>query len=162
MSENWNGTGKNKTYSTSHLHYWKEELASGSIVVIGNTDRIRELKWERDFLLLRVSFQSRDPPSMVGHTFFTDGSKTDAGVGSGFVSFHNNHRLGNLHVKLDARATVFQAEVLAITKAAEYIASHWGLFEGKHITLHTDSAAALRAIDNHLVHSRVVKDAIQS
>ena len=48
--------------------------------------------------------------------------------GYGFVSFYDTNMMGKYAGKLPESFTVFQAEVRAITRAAEYITSNWGLY----------------------------------
>ena len=47
-------------------------------------------------------------------TIYTDGSKTDHGVGAGFVIYHKNRRIHAESIHMSDTSTVFQAEIEAI------------------------------------------------
>ena len=61
--------------------------------------------------------------------------------------------------KLPEHASVFQAEVCAIQRAAEYIQGYWALFTVKHIRIYVDSMAALQAIDRFKATSKLISSA---
>ena len=99
----------------------------------------------------RKSWNSNSIIQRNGIPIFTDGSKTGTGVGSGVYSevlgIQKSYRLPN-------DCSVFQAEILAIKKAAELIL-------GKEIpynkvTLYVDSQAAIKALASYEVNSRLV------
>ena len=52
---------------------------------------------------------------------FTDGSKSEKGVGSGIVIFEAGQHIKILQCRLNIRCTNNQAEQLAILKALEYM-----------------------------------------
>ena len=54
-------------------------------------------------------------------TVYTDGSKTEYGVGSGYVVYYKGQRIQSHSSKLSDTTTVFQAEITAINEAAEYL-----------------------------------------
>ena len=53
-------------------------------------------------------------------TIYTDGSKTDHGVGAGFVIYHKNKRIHAESIHMPDTSTVFQAEIEAISHACQY------------------------------------------
>ena len=81
---------------------------------------------------------------------FTDGSKTNSGVGAGFFC-------EELHleksVKLGESCTVFQA-VLALKAAADYLLE--ANIRKREISLYVDSQAAITAVGNCTVGSKLV------
>ena len=88
-----------------------------------------------------------------GLVWFTDGSKTSVGTGAGIFGWSPRSELS---FALGEHATVFQAEVYAITACiSENIKK---AYENKHIYIYTDSQAALRALDSPRITSRLVWD----
>ena len=81
---------------------------------------------ERKFI---VSIEDRDsfsPPSMspVCLHVFTDGSKSPAGTGAGYVVYFPDEREPHVaEFSLDPLCSVFQSEVAAIHQAALYLRS---------------------------------------
>ena len=52
-------------------------------------------------------------------TIYTDGSKTDSGVGAGFVIYHKRIHTESIH--MPDTSTVFQAEIEPISHACQYV-----------------------------------------
>jgi len=52
---------------------------------------------------------------------YTDGRKSDLGVGAGVVNFIDNNILKTMQYRLNERCSKNQAEQMAILKALEYI-----------------------------------------
>ncbi|GBN12416.1 hypothetical protein AVEN_245412-1 [Araneus ventricosus] len=56
---------------------------------------------------------------------FTDGSRTEEGVGAAFCVFSNNQKIFHRTIKLNNYNTVFQAEITALNEAIQHaIANH--------------------------------------
>jgi len=68
---------------------------------------IKTIEWEEESL---HSIQS-----------YTDGSKSDLGVGDGVVIFLNNNIIKTMQYRLNERCSINQAEQMTILKALEYI-----------------------------------------
>jgi ribonuclease HI len=84
---------------------------------------------------------------------FTDGSKSNDGVGAAFVSYLPNGRRVTRKFKLNNTCSVFQAELYAIKEALG-----WALLHGiNDITLLTDSLSALKAIEYRSNDHNLVK-----
>ena len=76
---------------------------------------------------------------------YTDGSKSDSGVGAGVVIFLDNTKLvPTMQYRLNERCTNIQVEQMAILKALEYI-QHMEPKE-KAVMVYTDSQIALQLL----------------
>ncbi|XP_035221285.1 uncharacterized protein LOC118194183 [Stegodyphus dumicola] len=76
------------------------------------------------------------------HTLYTDGSKHAEGVGSAFLHCWQSQELHHWKGHLGDSNSVFQAEVIAITAAVEYLISR----KISKAYLYTDSMSALLAL----------------
>ena len=95
------------------------------------------------------------PAQETGIFCFTDGSKQEADAGCGYVVTgprsveHGCRNLGR-------NTTVFQAEISAISDAAELLTGN--AITNKDITFHIDSQAAIKALDKYETKSILVKE----
>ncbi|GBM54735.1 Retrovirus-related Pol polyprotein from type-1 retrotransposable element R1 [Araneus ventricosus] len=78
-------------------------------------------------------------------SIFTDGSKTDKGVGAAFCVFNNNSVIHQWSAKLADYNSVYQAELIAAKEAVTYAASS---AEPTETVIHIDNQASLHAISN--------------
>ena len=92
-------------------------------------------------------------------TVYTDGSKTEYGVGSGYVVYLKGKRIQSHSSKLTDTTTVFQAEITAINEAAEYLINLSNHRKFQHVKILSDSQAALIALNNSRLKSKTVKNA---
>ena len=90
------------------------------------------------------------------YTAYTNGSKTEHGTGAGYVVYHKNRVITYESIKLNDNATVFQAEITAIQRAAEYLFSST---EAKYVKILADSQAALPALDNNKITAKSIFEA---
>ncbi|XP_055951673.1 uncharacterized protein LOC129987758 [Argiope bruennichi] len=74
---------------------------------------------------------------------YTDGSKTDKGVGAAYCVFNNGVTTTTWATKLAHHNTVFQAEILALYKAAEFLKS-----TSATSTIYVDNRASILAAKN--------------
>jgi ribonuclease HI len=89
--------------------------------------------------------------------WYTDGSKTVSGTGSGIYGLRPNRSLG---FSLGEFATVFQTEIYAILQCAyENIRRD---YRDKRILILSDSQAALRALGSPKVISRLVSECLEA
>lgn len=94
----------------------------------------------------------KSPPPISPDTsihWYTDGSKTSKGTGSGI--FGPNAKIS---IGLDKYASVFQTEVLAISRCAELLIKRKP--KGQSFIIHSDSQAAIQALDNYSTTSHIV------
>ncbi|XP_023244780.1 uncharacterized protein LOC111642644 [Centruroides sculpturatus] len=77
---------------------------------------------------------------------FTDGSKTDQGVGSAFVAYKGKVCLYQMYRKLAPHCTINQAESLAISNAIDWISNTNHNWTNHNFRIYTDSRIALQQI----------------
>ena len=138
---------------TSLLHEIQHEEAleqpSDLIKPFTNFDNNFTIKIPERQTYLNPHFLPTDNPD----DWYTDGSKTEAGCGSGVYN-----SLIQISIPLKDTASVFQAELHAISVCADQIAADGT--EGRVIRIFSDSQAAIQAISNPLCKSQTVKDCI--
>ena len=86
-------------------------------------------------------------------TCYTDGSKTDSGTGYGFYISTNNNQteLARGLAKLPDYCTVYQAELSAITAAANALTNNT---KGAEVVFLTDSLSSIQTLNNKILKSR--------
>ena len=89
-------------------------------------------------------------------TIYTDGSKTDHGVGAGFVIYHKNQRIHTESIHMPDTSTVFQAEIEAISHACQYALANLKELNIKYIKILSDSQAAIKALNKPRLTSQSV------
>ena len=85
---------------------------------------------------------------------YTDGSKSETGVGAGIAVFEDTNLIATQKFRLNGRCTNNQAEQLAILQALEYIRSRQDA--GKTSTIFTDSRITLQLLTNHKRHTNLI------
>jgi ribonuclease HI len=85
---------------------------------------------------------------------YTDGSKSETGVGSGIALFSSNTLIATMKYKLNEQCSNNQAEQIAILKALEYIQNSKA--DEKTILVHTDSQITLHLLQNHKKHTHLI------
>ena len=155
----WSGLNANKTHSISHMRYWQNKLNQHGIDV-GNTDKVSRFVWHKGFRINQDSFsgQARHR-SPTQYNVYTDGSRKDEQTGAGCAIFKGKTEVLTDYVRLPDYATVFQAEIKAIERAATLALTQKDI---RYVKIFVDSQAAIKALDNHSVRSRAVADAIGS
>ena len=102
-----------------HLQYWPQDLHS--VITKTADDRCDITIYDR---FAKINMDSiDDKPIQIQKaetTIYTDGSKTDYGVGAGFVIYHKNKRIHAESIHMPDTSTVFQAEIEAISHACQY------------------------------------------
>ena len=84
---------------------------------------------------------------------YTDGSETESGTGGGFVITTNNNEeiLYERSFKLPDYCSVFQAELTAITEAADYCSKN---LNSRNIEFFSDSLSSLQSLQNTKANSK--------
>ena len=156
VSLGWDGVNKNKTHSTSHLKFWAA-LSNKADIDPSGSDRCGAILRERSFRINRDSFDGKAKHRVLTQiNAFTDGSRANEQTGAGFMIYsQNKQELHRAHYRLPDYATVFQAEVLAINKAADYLVNLHSM-PLRHIKIFVDSRAAIQAIGNPSIKSKTV------
>jgi len=81
---------------------------------------------------------------------YTDGSKSDIGVGSEIAISSDSNLTATLKYRLNGRCSYNQAEQLAILKTLEYIQNL--KIKEKTILLYTDSRITLQLLKNRIIY----------
>ena len=151
--------------SFGHLAAARDIFLSAG-VDLGARDDIKEIRVKNNFTVMKSTFRSGKVPREENRTqAFTDGSKLrDGSVGIGVLISTPEGAKEEYSSYLGSSATVFQAEISAITRAAEgfeeLMASTPSL--GNSLSIYSDSQAALSALHKEMVTSAVVKHCKES
>ncbi|XP_023242791.1 ribonuclease H-like [Centruroides sculpturatus] len=79
------------------------------------------------------------------YRIYTDGSRSSEGVGASYVYYYRNREQYHKKIKLDKRCTNYQAELVAIDHAINWISQRK---KNIKITICTDSQAVLKALND--------------
>lgn len=141
----WEGTFSNKTYSVSHRKFWTR-LSEDSQLPSRNTQYDTGIfqNCRRKYHIDRRSFLNPQHTCPSQKNIYTDGSPIDETTGAGFCVYSKGQLIHEASFRLPDYASVFQAEIFAISKAAEYLCHQP---EAKYVKIHVDSQAALKALD---------------
>jgi len=107
--------------------------------------------------LQKFTFLKGIPWHSAEYAVYTDGSKIRMATGSAFCVYRLGDPVHAEYFHLDADNSVFQAEIYAIKKAAEYLIRLGTL--NNRIMIHVDSQAALLALNSTLFHTESVLNA---
>ena len=157
----WNGTNENKTHSTSHLRFWNTQMDLCKISA-DLTDACSQVKWSAGFTVNRDSFDGKPKHrTRTQYNIYTDGSRHSEQTGAGYVIYKGKGQVCEDSLRLPDHATVFQAEIAAVQAAAEAltrIQDHGA----RSVKIFIDSQAALRALENPLIKSKTVANAVEA
>ena len=98
-------------------------------------------------------------PIQTQINIYTDGSKTDSHTGSGYVILKGNEVIKESMKRLPDKATVFQAELMAIQMAMLDITGILSATD-RYIKNFSDSRAAIQALHSATVTSQLVKETV--
>jgi ribonuclease HI len=87
---------------------------------------------------------------------YTDGSKTEKGVGAGIAIFASGHHIKSFQCRLNKRCTNNQAEQLAVLTALKYAANMQTT--DKTATVYTDSQITLDSLRNCNIHTYLIEE----
>ena len=145
----------------SHLKYWNNLIEDCNLehLLIRN-DFIQQFSFCKKFIVNKNSFNSPDLyTTHLPYTIYTDGSKTNDGVGSGIHIIKPDKLIINFSSRLPNYCSVFQAEINAIKIASDYLITASPI---DHVSFFVDSQAALLALFSNKVSSSLVADTIRS
>ena len=109
------------------------------------------MTFSRSFLHITCFIKERNTHALQ---VYTDGSKSETGVGAGIAVFEDTNLIATQKFRLNGRCTNNQAEQLAILQALEYIQSRQDV--GKTSTIFTDSRITLQLLTNHKRHTNLI------
>ena len=92
---------------------------------------------------------------------YTDGNKTDSGVGAVFVINHKNKRINAESIHIPDTATVFQAEIEAVNHACQFALAQLQEIDIKCIKILSDSQTAIKALNKPRITSQIVLTALE-
>ena len=120
----WDGVQPNLTYSVAHRRYWEYHAEDAGIQDFqANSDSCMVPRPELKFILDTESFVNMaDCQKRLDWNVYTDGSKMEGKVGAGVYILCGGVRAAELSVRLPDDSTVYQAEMMAIRKAARILA----------------------------------------
>ena len=120
------------------------------------TDNIKESNIHKNYHIIIDEVAGVLKPKLSQINVFTDGSKTKHGVGAGFIVMRGKQQVVTTEsISLNKEATVFQAEAVAIEKAAKFLIDHPEIRD-KYIRFFSDSQAVLRALAKDDVTSQTI------
>jgi ribonuclease HI len=125
--------------------------------------QVLRLNWVKNFTVDKESFCLGHPPypdQDTDFTCYTDGSRVAGHTGAGYALFYEGEEVFCDSVYLGTLASVFQAELYAITKACGDIAGF--LDDHCPLTFYIDSQATLLALDSPFTTSKVVQECVDS
>ena len=152
----WDGIGTNKRRSL--ISRWDK---SSSILKrnIQETDRIpAKFIWEKNFKVHPPEKGRIRAKEHKGISSYTDGSFINGKAGYGIHTLKNKETIYNGSFYLGTDITIFQAEVTAIKKSAEWLLSKG--HKDQVITFHSDSQATLASLSKYAVSSGSVAKCI--
>jgi len=163
VPNDWEETKRNKCaykkfdHKDNHLNSLDKQI----VKACGNTqsDKTHYKAEKINFTVLR---KSRVDTYTEKDIIFTDGSKTKEGVGCGCLITMGDHVIWESSFKLPGYSTVYQAEVVAINKASEWVNNNFIEVPKCNIFINSDSQSCLNSIENRLVKSLTVKSCKQS
>jgi len=103
-----------------------------------------------------IGFLSEEIKDTSTVQIYTDGSKSEEGVGAGIAIYMSGDIVKTLKYKLNNRCTNNQAEQLAILKALQHTANIQT--EDKTATVYTDSRMTLDSLKNTSIHTALVEE----
>ena len=151
----WRGRTGDTPWKNSHTQCIEKlrQNVKGLFGLTDSTDRTHRIKNDfrteilgRDDLLM----PKRRPKPLSENTIncFTDGSKSGSNSGAGFTIWSDTN-LGNLQIALGEHATVFQADIIAISEAAQWLKT--ANVQGQTINFYIDSQSAIKALGSQVM-----------
>ena len=138
----------------------EEQLSLKEVSTDSCRERLEEKLYKINKASLGVNNNKYLSKSQVN--IYTDGSKIDDGVGSGYVVYQGKAVIGEDGSPLNKESTVFQAELEAIRWAADFLAGSEKVKHIKYVKIFSDSMLSLQALDSLNITSKTVLKAARS
>jgi ribonuclease HI len=138
-----------RQYNLNNLRMAAGDVIDGDLI---QTKR----KWVREFSMDKDGWNGK--PLANEYELYTDGSRFQGKTGGGVCAYLDGDLIFQKSFHLGDDATVFQAEVMAIKHAAEWLKTHERRF--KRVTIHCDSQSAIRALLSPWIHTQTVEKAV--
>jgi ribonuclease HI len=156
----WDGRPTKSMNRVGHLRYWENmSVQLGTGVAEGvNDQQVKSRTWLKNFKVLDFETTRHDSEDSWGSfTCYGDGSRQGIHTGYGYVIKRYNQTIHEGMDYMGPRASVFQAEVRAISTIAKTLMQCCS----KIILIRTDSQAAVTAISNTNTGSKTVAECKQ-
>ena len=144
----WNGLGQGGRIG--HRLYWSKKLTEMGITDLVLDDIVPVTIMDRNYSIDLKSLETGRSQIRAEMEGYTDGSKLNDRVGSGWIVLKNDKMILQGSTRLKDTNTVFQAEITAITKICERL----GYLLPEDITINCDSQAAILALDSCSIKHR--------
>ena len=145
----------------SHIKWWDQLITDCNLEDYLQTDDSISINMPYSKFTVDTDSFSGHPkflyPSQIN--VYTDGSKYNGQVGAGVFIRQDNLVLAELSFRLPNKSSVFQAEIYAINQAAIFLQHLPNIFFTK---IFVDSQAALLALNNKSITSRLVGDTVHN
>jgi len=100
-----------------------------------------------------ITFPSEETKGTSTVQIYTNGSKSEKGVGAGIAIYMSGDFIKSLKYKLNARCTNNQAEQLAILKALQHTVNIYAEVKTATVYEYTDSQMTLDSLKNTNIHN---------
>ena len=131
------------------------QLTRGSTKEEAQTDRDMGVKhWYHPAETITFLTENKEETCTI--QIFTDGRKSEQGVGAGKAIFESGNHIKSLKCRLNKRCTNNQAEQLAILRALEYTENI--PTEDKTAAVYTDSRMTLDSLKNGNIHTSLIEE----
>jgi ribonuclease HI len=150
----WDGSGN--VLRVGHLLYWERKMNEYSIKTPQISDKIIKTRvWDCNFKVPDLD-STRNDSKDVYNTFtcYTDGSRVNGHSGYGYVIKKFNRIIYQGNEYLGPKATVFQAEIIAITTVCNVLKQRIK----QKISIRCDSQSAILAVKVTNITCKIVLD----
>ena len=132
-----NKTRKNKSI-TPHLGFLKELLAKATSLNTDTESTCTDIE-DKGYWITIDNHKGKHNPIPAQLNIYTDGSRTKQGAGAGFIVMRGKSEiLYSQSINLTNDASIFQAELIAIQEAANFLTLS-GLGDNEYIKFFSDS-----------------------
>ena len=162
ISSEWEAPNTPRAKKISHIKYWDQLIMDNNLEEFMAQDDFINIRMPfNQFQIITDSFSGdRKFLSLSQVNVYTDGSKFNDKVGAGvFITINGGESLSR-SFRLPNKASVFQAEIFAINQAALLLRDFPPHLQ--YIKFFVDSQAALLALNNASVSSRLVGDTVHN